>query len=62
MMMSSDRTIRWKVASCASTKSSLGQTLQFAEECALKETAVINLIEDHGAAEDLPADRWATPV
>jgi hypothetical protein len=29
----------------------------FARECALKEVAVITLIEDHGAAEDVPADR-----
>jgi hypothetical protein len=34
-----------------------GQTVLFARECALKETVVITLIEDHGAAEDLPADR-----
>ena len=34
-----------------------GQAGQFARECALKETMVITLIEDHGAAEDLPADR-----
>jgi hypothetical protein len=34
-----------------------GQVRQFARECALKETAVITLIEDHGAAEDVPADR-----
>ncbi|PWT91022.1 MAG: hypothetical protein C5B56_04470 [Proteobacteria bacterium] len=34
-----------------------GQTQQFARECALKETTVITLIEDHGAAEDLPSDR-----
>jgi len=34
-----------------------GQAGQFARECALKETTVITLIEDHGAAEDLPADR-----
>jgi hypothetical protein len=34
-----------------------GQMGQFAKECALKETTVITLIEDHGAAEDLPADR-----
>jgi hypothetical protein len=33
------------------------QAGQFARECALKETMVITLIEDHGAAEDLPADR-----
>ena len=29
----------------------------FALECALKETAAITVIEDHGAAEDLSADR-----
>ena len=34
-----------------------GQAGPFARECALKETTVITLIEDHGAAEDLPADR-----
>ena len=34
-----------------------GQAGQFARECALKEIAVITLIEDHGAAEDLPAER-----
>jgi hypothetical protein len=47
------------VASLAMTLSAMGQgqVLQFAEECALKETAVITLIEDHGAAQDLPADR-----
>jgi hypothetical protein len=32
-----------------------GQAGQFARECALKETMVITLIEDHGAAEDVPA-------
>jgi hypothetical protein len=47
------------VASLAMTMSATaqGQTRPFARECALKETAVITLIEDHGAAEDLPADR-----
>lgn len=34
-----------------------GQARQFAQECALKEVAVVTLIEDHGAAGDLPADR-----
>ncbi|TCU14863.1 hypothetical protein [Rhizobium sullae] len=33
------------------------QTEHFPRECALKEITVITLIEDHGAAEDLPADR-----
>ena len=33
-----------------------GQAGQFARECALKETTVITLIEDHGEAGDLPAD------
>jgi hypothetical protein len=33
------------------------QTAPFAMECALKETSAITLIEDHGAAEDLPSDR-----
>ncbi len=32
-----------------------GQAGQFARECALKDTMVITLIEDHGAAEDVPA-------
>src|SRR3954453_8045214 len=32
-----------------------GQAGQFARECALKETMVITLIEDHGTAEDVPA-------
>lgn len=32
------------------------QTGHFARECALKEIRVITLIEDHGAAADLPAD------
>ena len=29
----------------------------FAPDCAVKEITVITLIEDHGAAEDVPADR-----
>jgi hypothetical protein len=33
------------------------QTVLFAIDCALKETLVITLIEDHGAAQDLPSDR-----
>ncbi|KRE02995.1 hypothetical protein ASE63_26150 [Bosea sp. Root381] len=33
------------------------QTGHFDRECALNEIKVITLIEDHGAAEDLPADR-----
>jgi hypothetical protein len=47
------------VASLAVTTGAMaqGQAAQFARECALKETTVITLIEDHGAAEDLPADR-----
>src|SRR5882757_7495282 len=46
-------------ASLAMTISAMaqGQAGQFARECALKETTAITLIEDHGAAEDLPADR-----
>jgi hypothetical protein len=32
-----------------------GQAGRFARECALKETMVITLIEDHGTAEDVPA-------
>ena len=35
------------------------QTEQFAEECALKDVAVVTLIEEHGAADDVPADRLA---
>jgi hypothetical protein len=35
------------------------QTGPFAMACALKETTIITLIEDHGAAEDLPSDRLA---
>jgi hypothetical protein len=34
-----------------------GQSAQFALECAAKEIKVITLIEEHGAAEDVPADR-----
>jgi hypothetical protein len=47
------------VASLAMTIGAMaqGQPGQFARECALKETAVITLIEDHGTAEDLPANR-----
>jgi hypothetical protein len=33
------------------------QAAPFARACALKETAVIAVIEDHGAAGDLSADR-----
>ncbi len=49
------------VASLAMTISAMAQWQvgQFAPECALKEVTVITLIEDHGAAEDLPADRLA---
>ncbi len=35
------------------------QAGQFAAECALNETAAITVIEDHGAADDLSADRLA---
>lgn len=47
------------IASLATTTGAMaqGQAGQFARECALKEIAVITLIEDHGAAEDLPAER-----
>jgi hypothetical protein len=38
---------------CAMTQ---GRAEQLAQECALKEVKVITLIEDHGAAQDLPAD------
>jgi hypothetical protein len=46
-------------ASLAMTISAMaqGQAAQFARECALKEITVIAVIEEHGAAEDLPADR-----
>jgi hypothetical protein len=33
------------------------QSTPFATACALKETAVITLIEDHAEAQDLPSDR-----
>lgn len=33
------------------------QTRPFAQACAVKDVAVITLIEDHGAAGDLSADR-----
>jgi hypothetical protein len=36
------------------------QAVQFARECALKETEAITVIEDHGTAEDLPADRLSS--
>jgi hypothetical protein len=47
------------VASLAMTISAMaqGQAGHFARDCALKETTVITLLEDHGAAEDVPADR-----
>jgi hypothetical protein len=47
------------VACLAMTVSAMsqGQAGQLSRECALKETAVITLIDDHGAAEDLPAAR-----
>jgi hypothetical protein len=46
-------------ASLATTISSLAQgpAGQIARECAQRDIAVITLIEDHGAADDLPADR-----
>jgi hypothetical protein len=34
-----------------------GQAQPFARECALKETTVITVIEDHGTAQDVPSDR-----
>jgi hypothetical protein len=57
-----DRRVLPALALVASLGMTIGATAQaptgpFARECALKETAVITLIEDHGAAEDLPADR-----
>jgi hypothetical protein len=45
------------LVACLATTMAQGQTSPFARECALKETVVITLIEDHGMAEDLPADR-----
>src|SRR5262245_19894618 len=54
------------VASIAMKMSAMaqGRAGEFAPECALKETLVITLIEDHGAAEDVSADRlgdaWVT--
>jgi len=46
-------------ASLALTPSAMGQrqAVQFARECAVKEIAVLTLIEDHGAADDLPPGR-----
>jgi hypothetical protein len=34
-----------------------GQAVKFARECAVKEVAAITAIEDHGGANDLPANR-----
>jgi hypothetical protein len=47
------------VTSLAMTISAIaqGQSGLFAKECAVKEVEVITLIEDHGAAGDMPADR-----
>jgi hypothetical protein len=47
------------VASLAMTVSAIaqGQSGLLAKECAVKEVEVMTLIEDHGAADDLPADR-----
>ena len=47
------------VASLAMTISAgaQGQAGKFDRDCALKDTTVITLIEDHGAAGDVPADR-----
>jgi hypothetical protein len=36
-----------------------GAATQLARECAVKEVAVITVIEDHGAADDLPVNRLA---
>ncbi len=46
------------MASLAMTMSATAQgpAAQFPRECALKEITVITLIEEHGEAEDLPAD------
>ena len=47
------------IASLAMTVSAAaqGQWEQFDPECAQKELTAITLIEEHGAAEDVPADR-----
>ena len=46
------------VSSLSMTITAMAQgQAQFAQECALEEITVITLIEDHGWAEDLPADR-----
>src|SRR5437016_13122756 len=34
-----------------------GRSVHFDRECAVKEIAAMTVIEDHGAMEDLPADR-----
>lgn len=46
-------------ASLAMTISAMaqGQAGQFTRECALKDISAITVIEEHGAAEDLSADR-----
>lgn len=46
-------------ASLATTISAAAQEQsgQFAEACARKEITALTLIEEHGAADDLPADR-----
>lgn len=51
-------------ASLAMTISAVaqGQAPRLAQECALKEISVITLIEDHGAAQELPADRLSNAV
>jgi len=46
------------VACLAMTTGAMAQGQRpFAKECAVKEVEVITLIEDHGAAEDIPADQ-----
>jgi hypothetical protein len=49
------------VASLAVTiaATAAGQAEPFARDCARKDIAVITMIDDHGAADDLPADRLA---
>jgi hypothetical protein len=42
--------------SLALTTSAMAQG-QFARECALKDNAVITLIEEHGAVADVPGER-----
>ena len=47
------------IASIGMTISAVAQeqTRQFPQACAVKDVAVVTLIEDHGAAGNMPADR-----